>query len=73
MSKKTKPTLMYFTRSVSIVLGLVLMWRGTWYVLDEVDVWLFQGSHMWTALMGIFVGILVLYLPDGDLKEIEKL
>ncbi len=55
------------------MLGLVLMWRGTWYVLDGLDLWLFSGSHVWTALGGIFLGILILYLPDNDLKEIEKL
>ena len=73
MENGRKPTFLYFTREVSIVLGLVLMWRGTWYVLDGIDKWLFSGSHIWTALGGIFLGILILYLPDNDLKEIEKL
>lgn len=73
MKEKHKPSLLYFSRQTSIVLGLVLMWRGTWYILDGVDLWLFKGSHAWTALGGIFLGILVLYLPDKDLKEIDKL
>lgn len=73
MENGRKPTFLYFTREVSIVLGLVLMWRGTWYILDGLDLWLFNGSHVWTALGGIFLGILILYLPDNDLKEIEKL
>lgn len=55
------------------MLGLVLMWRGTWYVLDGIDIWIFKGSHVWTALLGIFLGILILYLPDKDLNEINKL
>jgi hypothetical protein len=63
----------YFAGSISIVLGLVLMWRGTWYVLDWIDTTFFDGSHVWTALVGIVVGLLVLYLPDKDLKEIQKL
>lgn len=73
MKEKHKPSLLYFSRQTSIVLGLVLMWRGIWYILDGVDLWLFKGSHAWTALGGIFLGILVLYLPDKDLKEIDKL
>jgi hypothetical protein len=73
MSNRPKITVSYFTKNISIVLGLVLMWRGTWYVLDGIDLWLFKGSHAWTALGGIVVGILVLYLPDKDLKEISKL
>jgi len=49
------------------------MWRGTWYVLDQIDMWLFNGSHAYTALLGIVLGLLILYLPDHDLKEISKL
>lgn len=63
----------YFARNISIVLGLVLMWRGTWYVLDGLDKWLFGGSHTYTAVLGIVAGLVILYLPDHDLKEISKL
>ncbi len=70
--KKTL-TLRYFAKNISIVLGLVLIWRGIWYVLDEVDKWLFGSSHIWTAVIGIVIGLIILYLPDKDLKEIEKL
>jgi len=63
----------YFTKNIFIVLGLVLMWRGIWYVLDEIDKWIFSGSHAYTAVLGIIIGLLVLYLPDHDLKEISKL
>ena len=68
-----KITLQYLAKNISIVIGLVLVWRGVWYVLDEIDKWLFDGSHTWTALAGIIVGLIILYLPDKDLKEIEKL
>lgn len=65
--------LKYLARNLSIVIGLVLIWRGIWYVLDWVDLAVFSGSHTWTALGGIVLGLLVLYIPDKDLKEIEKL
>lgn len=68
-----KITLQYLAKNISIVIGLVLVWRGVWYVLDGIDKWLFDGSHTWTALVGIIVGLIILYLPDKDLKEIEKL
>jgi hypothetical protein len=71
--KKKKLTLRYLAKNISIVIGVVLVWRGIWYVLDGVDKWLFDGSHMWTAVLGVVVGLAVLYLPDKDLKEIEKL
>jgi len=68
-----KITLRYFTKNIFIVIGLVLIWRGIWYVLDGLDVYLFGGSHMWSAIGGIVLGLAILYLPDKDLKEIEKL
>lgn len=70
---KHKITLQYLAKNISVVIGLVLIWRGIWYVLDGLDKWIFGGSHTWTALGGIVVGPLILYLPDKDLKEIEKL
>lgn len=66
-------TVRYFAKNLSIVIGLVLIWRGIWYVLDAVDLLVFDGSHTWTALGGIVLGLAILYLPDRDLKEIEKL
>jgi len=68
-----KKTLQYFAKNVLVVLGIVLIWRGVWYVLDEIDKFLFQGSHFWTSVIGIVVGLLILYLPDKNLKELGKL
>jgi len=42
---KPKITLQYLTKNISIVIGLVLIWRGIWYVLDGLDKWIFGGSH----------------------------
>lgn len=71
--KASKITLASFSKNFSIVLGIVLIWRGIWYILDGLDLWLFDGSHTWTAVGGIVLGLLILYLPDKDLKELEKL
>ncbi len=73
MINKETLNIRYFSRNVLIVLGLVLMWRGVWYVLDGLDYWLFGGSHTTTSVFGILIGLAILYLPDGDLKEISKL
>lgn len=70
---KNKLTLDYLAKNIFVIIGLVLIWRGIWYVLDAFDKWFFGGSHLWTALLGIIIGLAVLYLPDHDLKEIEKL
>lgn len=63
----------YFLRNFGIAVGLVLIWRGIWYALDAFDLYFFEGDHFTSALLGIAVGLLILYLPDGDLKELEKL
>ncbi|MCR4337029.1 MAG: hypothetical protein NUV91_04400 [Candidatus Omnitrophica bacterium] len=68
-----KNIIRYFARSFRTVVGIVLIWRGIWYIFDALDSWLFGGSHIVTAIGGIVAGFLLLYLPDKDLKEIEKL
>lgn len=73
MTMRNKITLQYLTKNISTVIGLVLVWRGIWYVLDGFDYFLFGGSHAWSAFFSVLIGLLILYLPDRDLKEIEKL
>lgn len=73
MRKNSWEIIRYFAKNISIVIGLVMIWRGIWYVLDAIDVLFFAGGHIITAVGGIVVGLLILYLPDKDLKEIEKL
>ncbi len=70
---KKRVTPLYIVKNLSIVIGVVLIWRGIWYALDEFDKWVFGGSPLWTAIAGIIIGLLILYIPDKDLKEIEKL
>lgn len=70
---KNKLTLSYLTKNLAIVIGLVLVWRGIWHVLDGVDLYLLDGNKMITAFGGIFIGLAILYFPDKDLKEIQKL
>lgn len=41
--------------------------------MDQVDTFFFDDVHIYTAIGGILVGLAILYLPDKDLKEIEKL
>ena len=63
----------YFRDNLAIVVGLVLIWRGIWYVLDSIDMYFLGGSHGLSAIAGIIAGALILYLPDHDLKELQKL
>lgn len=60
-------------QNFSVALGILLIWRGLWYVLDWVDAMFFVNNHIYTAIFGIALGIFILYLPDKDLKELGKL
>ncbi len=73
MEKKKHKEFKYFIKTLSIVVGLVFIWRGIWHVLDVIEGLLFGGELLWTGLVGIVIGVLLLYFPDRDLKEIEKL
>jgi len=73
MERTPAQTVRYFAGNIAAVIGIVLIWRGIWYVLDYLDGLLFRGNHLPLAIGGIIVGLLILYLPDRDLKEIGKL
>ncbi len=63
----------YFVKNISIAVGIILIWRGVWVLLDLLDHVLFGGSHIITAIGGIVIGILILYLPERSLKSLERL
>lgn len=69
MSKKTKNLIDSFLIGV----GIILIWRGIWHILDMVDIRLMGGEQIYTAVGGIILGLLILYVPDKDLKELGKL
>ncbi len=57
----------------SIALAIILIWRGIWYMLDMLDLYVLNNDHVLTSVGGVIVGLLILYLPDKDLKELGKL
>ncbi|MCA9358793.1 DUF308 domain-containing protein [Candidatus Kaiserbacteria bacterium] len=73
MQKPKHKDFKYFVRTLSIVIGLVMVWRGVWHMLDAIEAKYFGGELFWTGLVGIIIGVVLLYAPDRDLKEIEKL
>ncbi|MDQ3099401.1 MAG: hypothetical protein M3Q44_06665 [bacterium] len=61
---KNKRLIHIFIMSVAIV----TFWWGVWGTLD----WLFQFSNpIWSYLIGVSVALLILYLDDFHLKELE--
>lgn len=71
--EKRKNIINYFAKNIIVVFALVMVWRGVWYILDGIDVWLFGEYSTWSGFLGLLIGLCILYLPDHDLKEIEKL
>ena len=65
--------LKYFIKNISVAIGIILIWRGVWVLLDLLDDILFGGSHVVTAVGGIVAGIIILYLPDRTLAALERL
>jgi hypothetical protein len=72
LKPKSTRLIHYFAKNLSAILGIVLIWRGVWYLLDLLDEWLFGGGHWLAALGSVVAGVLILYLPDRDLSEIER-
>lgn len=65
--------LSHLSKNISIAIGIILVWRGVWILLDLLDQRLFGGNHAVTALIGIAVGIAILYIPDKDFRALERL
>jgi len=60
-------------KNFSVAAAIIMIWRGIWYALDIIDAQFFGGTHIWTAIAGITIGIIILYIPDHDLDELGKL
>lgn len=72
--KKGVPlSLKYLASNLLVVIGLVMVWRGVWYVWDTIDIWFLGGNQLLSGIIGIILGTAALYLPDHDLKEMQKL
>jgi uncharacterized membrane protein (DUF373 family) len=55
------------------VTGVVLVWRGIWLILDTIDIFLFNGMHALTGVVGIVAGMYILYRHHKNFDELRKL
>jgi len=68
---KHKSSFMKILReSLMMILGAVLIWRGVWILLDRIDVLFFGGSHVWSAIVGVIIGVAIVLLADRDLEDV---
>ncbi len=65
-SYSLKPTKTFFSMLL-IAIAVILIWRGVWNLLDE---YLLPDNFIASNVLGIAIGLLILYLPDRDIKEL---
>jgi len=56
-----------FFSMIFVVIGVVFVWRGLWNLMD---LYIFPDRPVLSNALSILVGILILYLPDEDVKEL---
>ena len=61
-----KPTKTFFSMLL-VGLAVIIIWRGIWNLLDE---YLLPDNFLLSNIVGIVIGLLILYLPDKDIKEL---
>jgi hypothetical protein len=60
-----RPTKTFFSL-ILVVTCVVLIWRGIWNLLD---LYFLTGHPILSNAIGILIGVIVLYLPDKDIKD----
>ena len=61
-----RPTRTFFSM-ILVVTCVVLIWRGIWNLLD---LYFLRGHPILSNGIGILVGVIILYLPDRDIKDL---
>ena len=63
--KKLHPTV----NAIVIVVAIIMFWRGIWGL---IDLYLFPDSPMFSHLLSIALGALILYLDDFSIKDLKR-
>ena len=63
--KKNKQFI-YFSRYLIASVGLVLVWRGLWFILDQIELSLLGGNHAGMAIASVIAGMYILYLSGHE-------
>lgn len=56
-----------FFHHLLVITGVILFWRGLWGLLD---VYLFPEDPALSYIIGLIIGVIMLYFPDDDIKEL---
>jgi len=61
-----KPSRNFFTM-VMVVVAVIMVWRGIWNILD---MYFFPNDPILSNLLSILIGLIIMYLPDADIKDL---
>lgn len=50
-----------------VLIGVVMLWRGVWMLLDYL---VFPNNALYSAIVSVFIGFLLLILDDFELDEL---
>jgi hypothetical protein len=59
----------HFLSNIIIVTAVVFVWRGLWNLMD---IYVFPENPAISNIVSILIGLLLLYLPDDDIKELGE-
>ena len=57
----------YFWERLITVIAIVMIWRGVWNLLDA---YFLTENPFWSNVLSILIGLAILYLPNGNIKEL---
>lgn len=60
-------------RSLYVALGVVLIWRGAWILMDKFEYLFFGQETAAIAVLSIILGIVLLFKHDHKLDELGHL
>ena len=66
--RKKKSGLRHFTTILVTAAAVVFFWRGVWGILDH---YLFPENPMISNLSSILMGLLILWLDDKEISELQ--
>ena len=67
--RKKEPSLYQHVASIVLTAGaVVLFWRGAWGLMDH---FLFPETPILSYFVSIFLGLLILYLDDKKISELD--
>lgn len=56
-----------FFEILVVTVGVVMVWRGVW---NFMDMYVFPGHPELSNAVSIITGLVLLYLPDGNIDEL---